>query len=118
MRLTFHVASLAVIVSFSAFAQTAPSKGIPVMSFSDTSCGAWVNSQKNESKRQIYLFWFRGFVSGYNYGSQTHEIPFGGMPDNDTLTLFIDKYCRDNPLNPFISSALLLVKQRRISVSK
>jgi hypothetical protein len=31
------------------------------------------------------------------------------MPSNDTLALYADKYCRDHPLNPFLSAGLQLV---------
>lgn len=103
--------SVASVWSFSASAGDDP---IPVFSFADTSCGAWVRSQQDEIGRGQYLFWFRGFASGYNYGSETKQIPLGAMPDQQTLSLYIDKYCRENPLHPFVGAAFELVKERSV----
>jgi peptidoglycan hydrolase CwlO-like protein len=60
---------------------------VPILSFADISCGAWARSQRDEPMRQVYLYWFRGFVSGYNYGSETKQVPLNAMPDPDTLSL-------------------------------
>jgi hypothetical protein len=87
---------------------------VPVLSFADTSCGAWTRSQRDRSMRQIYLYWFRGFVSGYNYGSETKQVPLNAMPDQDTLSLYVDKYCREQPLRPFIGAAFQLVEELRV----
>ena len=89
---------------------------VPIFSFADTSCGAWTKSQQDGSMRQIYLYWFRGFVSGYNLGSETKQVPMNAMPDQDTLSLYVDKYCREHPLLPFIGAAFQLVKE--LSVKK
>jgi hypothetical protein len=74
---------------------------VAMFSFKD-SCGEWVASQDDPSTRNVYLFWFRGFVSGFNYGSNMREVPLDAFPDNDTLALYIDKYCRENPLKPSV----------------
>jgi hypothetical protein len=86
---------------------------IAVISFDDTSCGAWTRSAVNESARAQYLYWFRGFVSGYNFGRPDNQVGLGRMPDLDTLALYIDKYCREKPLNPFNSAAFDLVRELR-----
>ena len=55
---------------------------------------------------------FRGFVTGHNSGrSDLEQQQIMKMPDDDTLSLFIDKYCRDHPLNPFTAAAFQLVKE-------
>lgn len=87
---------------------------VPTFAFGDVSCGAWASSQNDAPTRQIYLFWFRGFVSGYNYGSETNQVQLYAMPDSDTLSLYIDNYCRENPLLPFTSAAFQLVKEVRV----
>jgi hypothetical protein len=87
---------------------------VPILSFADTSCGAWTRSQQDEVMRQMYLFWFRGFVSGYNYGSETKQVPLNAMPDQDRLSLCIDKYCREHPLLPFTGAAFQLIKELRV----
>lgn len=99
-------------------ASAAEDRPFVMFAFEDTSCGAWVASAQNEDARTLYLFWFRGFLSGYNYGSRSKEVPLESMPNLETLALHVDKYCKDNPLKPFISAALPLVKELAVKVTK
>ena len=95
----------------------AAAQPVSIFSFKDTSCGAWVRSGQDQPTRQVYLFWFRGFVSGFNTGSALYEVPLSAMPDPDTLALYVDKFCRDEPLSDFTSAAFRLVdeqKRRRV----
>jgi hypothetical protein len=85
-------------------------------SFSNISCGQWTESQKEMWLRQTYIYWFRGFVSGYNFGSELYEVTNNRLPDNPTLALYVDKFCRENPLQDFISAAFPLVKELRSTV--
>jgi len=85
-----------------------------IFAFEDSSCGAWARSSEDKFTRETYLFWLRGFVSGYNYESETWQVPFHSMPDNDTLTIFVDKSCREHPLWPFFEAAFELIKEIRI----
>ena len=89
-----------------------------MLSFENTSCGGWAQSESQPATRQVYLYWFRGFVSGYNFGSSAYEVSLSSMPDNATLALYIDKYCRDNPLLPFTGAALSLVREQRAKLKK
>ena len=82
-----------------------------IHSFADTSCGAWVKSSGDELGRAQYLSWFRGFVSGYNFGDPDNQVLLSVMPNNETLSLYVDKYCRENPLSPFISAMFKLVQE-------
>lgn len=85
-------------------------KEFMVFNYQDSSCGAWVNSLDNHIVREHYNSWFRGFVSGYNFGSPDKLIESNKMPNKETLFLFIDKFCRENPLKQFTSAAFDLVK--------
>jgi hypothetical protein len=84
------------------------SVSIRVIAFEDSSCGAWINSAGASGQRQIYLFWFRGFASGHNAASPNAQIK--NMPNNNTVALYIDKFCRENPLLPFTSAASNLIR--------
>lgn len=53
----------------------------------------------------------RGFVSGYNAGSNDRTVPLDAMPNQETLALYIDKHCRENPLSPFFGAAFTLVEE-------
>ena len=108
---------LRVLVVLSLLAIYVPASGqdrpIAIHSYEDTSCGAWVKSAGNLAARAQYVSWFRGFVSGYNYGNPSNQVDLGRLPDPDTLALYIDKYCRENPLQPFIAAAFRLVDEVR-----
>ena len=79
--------------------------------FDDNSCGAWVQSAEAPNTRQVYIQWFRGFLSGYNYGDEKYTV--NTNINAATITLFIDKYCRENPLMHFTSASLQLTKELR-----
>jgi hypothetical protein len=94
-------------------ATAAQDRPAAVFAFEDSSCGAWARSQGNEAPRAQYLYWFRGFVSGYNFGNPSNPVPLSAMPDPDTVALYVDKFCRENPLRPFFSAAFQLVRDTR-----
>ena len=96
---------------FNTFAQEPPD--VNVFSFADTSCAEWVHSRNNKLSRAIYGAWFRGFVSGYNFGNSANQVGLDKMPDEAALALYIDNYCRDNPKLPFIGAAIPLVQEIR-----
>ncbi|BAN36411.1 hypothetical protein SCD_n02610 [Sulfuricella denitrificans skB26] len=116
IRLTAVITALVLITPF--LATAAEEAPFPLFSFENTSCGNWTESQSDSVARQTYLFWFRGFVSGYNFGSVSYEVPLTALPDNTTLVLYIDKHCRENPLLPFVSAALPLVKEQRTKIRR
>jgi len=82
---------------------------IRTIAFDDNSCGAWVKSAGILWQRQTYLFWFRGFTSGYNYALPNKQI--SNMPNSETVALYIDKFCRENPLAPFTGAAFNLISE-------
>lgn len=111
MRATLRSALALLLLALpAALAQDRP---VSVFSYEDTSCGAWVKSANVTWARAQYFSWFRGFVSGYNFGNPGNQVHLERMPNEQTLYLFIDKYCRENPLNPFVSAAFKLVEELR-----
>lgn len=94
-----------------AFGQAPPD--VNVFSFADTSCAEWSRSADNELSRTVYAAWFRGFVSGYNFGNSANQVALDKMPDPAALALYIDHYCRDNPALTFIGAAIPLVQEIR-----
>ena len=101
------------LLMMSCSATSGESNEIAILSFSETSCGQWTESNKKDWQRQIYVYWFRGFASGYNYGSEKYGVKLERFPDIPTLELYVDKFCRENPLLPFISAAFPLVRELR-----
>jgi hypothetical protein len=116
---TFRIFLLSILfLSFTKIAVASDDDPIAVFSFEDASCGAWSRSQQNIAVRQAYLYWIRGFATGYNHGSTTKQVTLGSMPNNDTLVLYVDKFCRENPLLSFIGAAFALVKEQAIRQRK
>ena len=94
-----------------AFAQEPPD--VNIFSFADTSCAEWTRSKADEPTRIIYGTWFRGFVSGYNFGNSANQVALDKMPDPAFLALYVDKYCRENATLPFIGAVIPLVQEIR-----
>ena len=103
-------AVLLTLISSPAFGQDKP---VAIFAYEDNSCGTWVKSSDDIMGRAQYHNWFRGFVSGYNFGNPDNQVSLSAMPNEQTLYLYVDKYCRENPLSPFISAAIKLVKELR-----
>jgi len=102
---------LCCVEAVTVFAQEPPD--VNVFSFADTSCAEWVHSKNNKLSRAIYGAWFRGFVSGYNFGNSANQVALDKMPDEAALALYIDQYCRENSKLPFIGAAIPLVQELR-----
>ena len=111
--LTIKTGIVTALLMLSTCIALAQDKPLAVFSYADTSCGAWTWSANIEASRAQYASWFRGFVSGHNFGNPEAQVSMGQMPNDETLYLYIDKYCRDNPLNPFTSAAFRLVEELR-----
>jgi hypothetical protein len=107
------VGVMALSVAQVSAAQAQEPPDVNVFSFGDVSCAAWMRSQGDESVRSIYGTWFRGFVSGYNFGNSANQVQLDRMPDPPALHAYVDRYCRDNPQLTFIGAAIPLVQELR-----
>lgn len=112
MNWVYRWASALCLVNFSmAVAQDAPD--IAIFSFKDISCSAWTRSQNDEILRERYGTWFRGFVSGYNFGNPGNQVLLDAMPDPAAVAAYVDKFCQDNPQLSFVAAAVPLVQSIR-----
>jgi hypothetical protein len=102
------LALLFVLFGSSAFASN-QNPIIAVYHFKDGSCGAWAKTASTPSTRQVYVHWIRGFVSGYNFGAPNDQVT--NMLSDETVALYVDKFCRENPLSLFTASAFKLVDE-------
>jgi hypothetical protein len=60
------------------------------------SCGDWVSAtQENQSSIRVDRSWLLGFLSGLAVGQKKDFI----RTDNKSMFLWVDNYCRSNPLN-------------------
>lgn len=79
-----------------------------------TSCGSYVESKNNETQRYIYLAWLNGYLSAYNQYQSSKLKKFNGSHDvkrgldPQALMLWLENYCRENPLDTFIRAVIML----------
>lgn len=82
--------------------------GSVVMGAGNDSCGKWLESRETPSSHYQYKQWIFGFVSGTNWtNSKKQATP----PDGEATVLFIDQYCKNNPLHTLVLAAAALVQE-------
>lgn len=72
-------------------------------------CGQWINS-KNDIKKA----WLMGYVSGLNtefYESSSGKDPLGKLNSAEQMYLWVDNYCKENPLSELKSAGYLLLEE-------
>ena len=77
----------------------------------DMSCGAWAASAEHKNQRLAYVTWIQGFVSGYNWGTPGRQAEAGDALSYATIVLYLDKYCRENPLKDMVGGTMELVEE-------
>jgi len=104
-------AMLALGVSiFVVFASGEVSADTRSIAFEVSSCSGWTTSANDETMRDLYLTWFRGFVSGSDFSSKPQRTSVRVLP-MPTLVASVDKFCRENPHQNFLQAALNLVSE-------
>lgn len=76
-----------------------------------TSCGKWIEARALQRKEvdAVLTTWIQGFLSGMNTQRLAHsnqEVSL--IPDPPTLLAYVDKACRDNPLDQVYLIAIKL----------
>ena len=67
-----------------------------ITTYGNPSCSKWVNAQAaNGATRLMNLAWMSGFLSGIGVGAEIDAL--AGI-DGDSAYLWIDNYCKANPL--------------------
>ena len=76
-----------------------------------TSCGQYLKPPKGTKafSDSLVVTWMQGYLSGTNTQRfASSKIPFKLQPDPESITAFLDKYCRENPLKTLFDAALNL----------
>jgi hypothetical protein len=60
------------------------------------SCGKWTQTAKGSFQHEVFKGWVLGFVSGVNFGKAEGDFLRGRDPDG--LTVWVDNYCRREPV--------------------
>ena len=60
-------------------------------------CGTYLENRRLETPPEWATSWVWGYISAYNFFSSYQQI---SAPDRSTLLAYLDKFCRDHPLDP------------------
>ena len=104
----FSLALIGVLMAKSATAD------VIVMGAGTIDCGQWL---EDRAKDDYYgaMSWVQGFISSFNiYNSATspHGEAFGSVSPQ-SLAAYLDKYCRDNPLNDLVDASDSFIKREK-----
>lgn len=120
-----EIARFAVITALLVGAATARAQGnqphlVPFIGTGTLSCGEFVKYKESGNSEQLALFvqWTWGFMSAYsirdNFVAKWKGVSkLGGlteMPNDATVTLFIEKHCRERPLDKVMDAAVALTR--------
>lgn len=76
------------------------------------SCGVWIEARKEDAMMaRVHETWLVGFLSGIAFTSNINFIP---GTDNSSIYLYIDNYCRKNPLSGLAAGAESLFFELKI----
>jgi hypothetical protein len=83
----------------------------PIAGMGAASCGKWIEARelREPSMDALLTAWVQGFLSGMNtqrYALTRKEmVP---LPDPPSILAYVDKYCRDNPLQGIFEASTKL----------
>ena len=89
------------------YAQAQPQGRSPVTKFGEPNCGEWINERGN-----VNGAWLVGYLSGVNEAFHYHNKQsvnvLRSLHSADQAFLWMDKWCRDNPLDKVSLGAMIL----------
>lgn len=81
---------------------------IKLLGLADMSCVAWKGTRNDPERREPYLQWVRGFLSGHNYASQARQV---AEVSTGTVEVFIDRYCAEHAAASVAEAAMRMSDQ-------
>lgn len=92
----------------------AQSSGQALAGAGTVSCGKYLAQKSELVIEHMTVSWVQGFLSGMNMAEYvTTQQPFVLLPDSDSIAAYIEKYCRDNPLESPTGGAIQLYHDLR-----
>lgn len=70
----------------------------PIAGIGASSCGKYLGFRTEQTTDFMMKSWVQGFLSGMNWSKYVAEQRMSILPDAESLTAYLDKYCRENPL--------------------
>ena len=104
-----YIFGIALMMGFSQPVFPQAKRSATVLGAVENSCADWITARDGKNA-QVYEFWLRGYLSGLNM-SQDQSIDFLRGIKANSLELWMDKYCRENPLKTIPQGAFQLVKE-------
>jgi hypothetical protein len=100
----FIVATLTLLFTATTYAQ-----GVRVQGVGNMSCGEYLQTRSRPSVAQdaIFASWVWGYMAGFNMESK--QPTSRSTPDQASTLAYVDKYCRDNPLESVIGATNALI---------
>ena len=71
-------------------------------------CGQYIKA--NVTQKNWYLMWYTGYISGVN-ASLPGKYDHSNKIDIDSLDLWLENYCKNNPLETFERAVASLLKE-------
>ena len=86
---------LIIVLNAGILAATPSAVGGPIklLGLADMSCVAWKGTRNDPERREPYLQWVRGFLSGHNYANQARQV---AEVSTGTVEAFVDRYCAEH----------------------
>ena len=81
-----------------------------------TSCGQFLEDQRERGIEDMYIHWAQGFLSGLNLSDGRAGKELVPLPDAPTINAYLVRHCTQNPLEKPIGGALALYKELRARV--
>ena len=97
--------SMALLSSLPAFAQR---KGVAQGAGMDV-CDRIMANMKGNHLDSAYTQWIAGYLSAYNLFGDKKQIE--EIPDEPSLDAYLQKYCRENPLDKVIWASMSLINE-------
>lgn len=109
-----------VIAAFLMLFMTVPSQaqsdGVQVRYLGEISCGTWpLSSDFNDIEKASTLNWILGFLAAKSFETGTDLLADVDIP---SISLWMDNYCRSNPLDTIIKGAIELENEIKLRTAK
>jgi len=92
------------------FAQS--SAGQALSGAGTASCGQYIEHSADKDISDLFVSWAQGFLSGMNVADHAAtNRGFVILPDSASIKAYLDKYCRENPLESPVKGTILLFKE-------
>lgn len=92
----------------------AQSTGHALIGAGTMTCGQYLEVSSDKELSGVFVTWTQGFLSGLNFaGNSITKRSFVILPDSSSIKAYLDKYCRENPLDsPFEGAVRLFIELR------